>query len=237
MREGAAFPCLRTNLYRCNNEGFVMHTDRTPFSPLPASASSLPRAAAAPLPGPRRGSSSRSAMPSGSKRLSPAAYRVLRQGATEYAFSSPLNRGAPGRHASPVPVARCPIQRGDEVRQRHRLAELLATPAQCGDHPCRQFAGDAPHRSAVSPLRRASRPCLRRRPPAHRQALLHERRGAGVHAEGIVTRDFRIHCARCPGSSPPRGAMKKRGRCGRGRQKRTGSRPSFRPRLRTQASI
>ena len=38
------------------------------------------------------------------------------------------------------------------------------------------------HRGALPPLRRPSRPCVRGRPAADRPALLHERRGAEVHA-------------------------------------------------------
>ena len=39
-----------------------------------------------------------------------------------------------------------------------------------------------PHRGALRPLRRASRPCLPGRPAADRRALLHERRGDALRA-------------------------------------------------------
>src|SRR5262249_53374931 len=44
----------------------------------------------------------------------------------------------------------------------------------------------APHGSALRALRRPSRPCLSRRPAAHRPALLHQRRRHHFRAESFV---------------------------------------------------
>ena len=49
------------------------------------------------------------------------------------------------------------------------------------------FAVHDPHRSPLPPLRRPSRPRLRRRPAADRQAPLHQRRGADLQAGGRLT--------------------------------------------------
>ena len=72
------------------------------------------------------------------------------------------------------------VQLGDQVRERHRLAELLAAAAACRRRAHRPQPADGAHRSAVRALRRASRPRLRRRAQADRPALLHERAGAEV---------------------------------------------------------
>ncbi len=69
-----------------------------------------------------------------------------------------------------------------EVRQRHRLAQLLASPARRHRHPHRLQAGPAAHRIPLRPLRRPPGACLRRRAAADRQALLQQRRGPAVRA-------------------------------------------------------
>ena len=65
---------------------------------------------------------------------------------------------------------------GDQIRQRHRLAELLSAAAKRRRQDRGPHVRDDAHRSALPPLRRPSRPRLRRRAAADRPALLHERR-------------------------------------------------------------
>ena len=88
----------------------------------------------------------------------------------------------------------------DQVRQRHRLAELLgaARRTRSTRRTTRTLRHGA-HRSALPPMRRPSRPCVRRRPEADRPALLHERRRAEVRARRVRlelsggTRSPRVH--------------------------------------------
>ena len=73
---------------------------------------------------------------------------------------------------------------GRQVRQRHRLAELLPAAAAARSSPAPTTAcSTRPHRSALRPLRRPSRPRLRRRPAPDRPALLHERRRDDLPAD------------------------------------------------------
>ena len=58
-------------------------------------------------------------------------YAVLRQAGTERPFTSPLSRGAQRRVRLRGLRIR-PVLLDDEVRQRHRLAELLGAAAECG---------------------------------------------------------------------------------------------------------
>ena len=67
-----------------------------------------------------------------------------------------------------------------QVRQRHRLAELLPPAAGRGRHLDRLQARLSAHRSALRRLRRAPGPRVQRRPATDRQALLHERAGDEV---------------------------------------------------------
>ena len=68
----------------------------------------------------------------------------------------------------------------DQVRERHRLAELLRRPARRADHEVGPSDDRAAHRVPLRALRRPPGPCLRRRPGTHRQALLQQRRRAEV---------------------------------------------------------
>src|SRR4051794_29725031 len=70
------------------------------------------------------------------------------------------------------------VQLRNQVRERHRLAELLEAAARRHRHPVRSQSDDGTHGSPVRALRRAPRPCLRRRAEADRASLLHERTGA-----------------------------------------------------------
>ena len=67
-------------------------------------------------------------------KLSPAQYAVLRQAATERPFTSPLNDE---HRAGTFACAGCELAAvlvDDQVRQRHRLAELLGAARQRGRH-------------------------------------------------------------------------------------------------------
>ena len=88
--------------------------------------------------------------------LSDLEYKVMREEGTERAFSSPLVE--------------------DEVRQRHRLAVLLAGVARSGRDQARPQVVAGANGSALPPLRLAPGPHLRRRTAAHRQAALPQRR-------------------------------------------------------------
>src|SRR3569623_10520 len=78
------------------------------------------------------------------------------------------------------------------VRLRHRLAELLDAAARCGRPVARLLARHGARRSALPSLRRPPGPRLRRRPAAHRPALLHERRGPEFRsrARSVVGSDY-----------------------------------------------
>ena len=88
---------------------------------------------------------------------------------------------------SPAPAATC--------RSIRRRRNSIPAPAgrvsgrsrQRGRQDRRQVARHDPHRSALPPLRRPSRPCLRRRPAADRPAPLHQRRGADLQARRGLT--------------------------------------------------
>ena len=115
------------------------------------------------------------------------------------------------RAPSPAPAARCRSSPRHQVRQRHRLAELLAAARQCRRHRDRHDLRHAPHRGALPPLRRPSRPRLRRRAAADRAALLHERPRARLRAGRRLTQaSERPHDQGIPSprrsSSPPCGA-------------------------------
>ena len=109
------------------------------------------------------------------KLLGPQRYRVLREAGTEPPFPSPLNkehrRGIFACAGCGLPL----FSSSDQVRQRHRLAELLPALAEVGGHENRPQPAHGTDRSALPAMRRASRPCVRRRPEADRPALLHER--------------------------------------------------------------
>jgi len=106
------------------------------------------------------------------RRLSPEQYRVLRQHGTERAGTSPLDKqyGAGIYHCAGCgqPL----FDAGRQIRQRDRLAELLGAARGHGRDRHRPSFFNDPHRSALPPLRRASRACLRGRPEADRAALI-----------------------------------------------------------------
>ena len=65
------------------------------------------------------------------KKLGPAAFNILRQGGTEAPYSSQLN----DEHRAGIFACKgcdqSPLSVEDQVRQRHRLAELLGAAAAC----------------------------------------------------------------------------------------------------------
>ena len=132
---------------------------------------------------PPRSRSSR-ATTNGGACSSPPAYKVLRQHGTERPFTSPLNDE---KRKGTFACAGCDLPLfciRDQIRKRHRLAELLPAAAQRGRHLERPLAADRAHRGALPALRRPSRPRVRGRPAADRAALLHQRRRADVRAGG-----------------------------------------------------
>ena len=116
--------------------------------------------------------------------LTPAQYNVLREQGTEAAGIEPAARRASRPAPFPVPAATSALLLGDQVRKRHGLAELLEAAGRRGqDRSGYQLHGA--HGGPLRAMRRASGPCLRRRPSAHGPALLHERRGAPVSTPPI----------------------------------------------------
>ena len=114
------------------------------------------------------------------QRLAPAAYQVLRHEGTEYPGIEPAQRRAP---QGPVRLRRlrpAAVHVGHQVRERHRLAELLRVDRRRGADQDRRQDDRSAHRVPLRALRRPPGPRLRRRPEADRQALLQQRRRAEV---------------------------------------------------------
>ena len=114
------------------------------------------------------------------ERLSREEYEVLRREATERPYSSPLNN----EHRKGLyTCAGCAqaVLVGPQVRQRHRLAQLLAAPAGRRGRDRGPHLRHGPHGGALRQLRRPSGTRVRRRPAPDRPALLHERRRAALH--------------------------------------------------------
>ena len=61
------------------------------------------------------------------------------------------------------------------------MAEFLCAPAEGGGHHHRSQLGNGTNRSALRPLRRASRACISRWTQTHRRTLLHELRRPPLH--------------------------------------------------------
>ena len=125
--------------------------------------------------------------------LTPAQYTVLRQGGTEFAFSSPLDKEfRPGTyHVCGLPFGAVRLEH--EVRQRHGLAELFPSAPGCRLDRGRPLGHDGAGRSTLPPLRQSSRARLRRRAEADGLAILHERRRADLRAARLTPRRKRSH--------------------------------------------
>ncbi len=117
------------------------------------------------------------------KLLTTEAYRVLRHEDTERPF---INNMHDNKKAGVYYCAGCDLPGlfvGAQVRQRHRLAQLLATHRSQGGRIYNRLQTDFPKdRSPLRPLRRASRTYLQGRPQADWLALLHQRRRIEVRA-------------------------------------------------------
>ena len=117
------------------------------------------------------------------KRLHAAQYDVLRKHGTERAGTSPLNHE---KRKGTFACAGCdlPLFSSDTKFESGTgwPSFYQPLPNAVGTTTDRSLLHD-PHRSALQPLRRPSRPCVRGRPEADRPALLHERRGDEIRAE------------------------------------------------------
>src|SRR5262249_37619313 len=95
----------------------------------------------------------------------------------------------------------------NEVRKRHWMAEFFYHDSRCVRQQNGLQADSPAHRISLYPLRRPSRPRLRRRSAAHRQALVQQRRGPEVHSEKRqrVTSmlELRPTCENCNKALPP----------------------------------
>ena len=105
--------------------------------------------------------------------LTPEQYKVARKKGTERAFSGEYwDNHAPGTYRC-VCCGTPLFDADDQVRLRHRLAELLAA---AGGGRVREESDDqlvhAPHRGRLRRLRRAPRPRVRRRPGADRACAI-----------------------------------------------------------------
>ena len=116
--------------------------------------------------------------------VSPAAFRVLFEEGTERAGSSPLNaEKRPGTFV----CAACNLPLFDAA---HKYESGTGWPSFWQPLPdavgtSTDFKLILPaHRIPLRALRWAPGPCVQRRPATHRQALLQQRRGAGLRAPG-----------------------------------------------------
>ncbi len=116
------------------------------------------------------------------KILPPEAYKVLAQGRHRARRHQPVEcREAQGR--LPLRGLRSgAVHFGDEVRQRHRLAEFFRHAARFIRNQPRLQIDSAAHRIPLRTLRRASRSCFRRRSASDQAALLQQRRCTEVRA-------------------------------------------------------
>ena len=118
-------------------------------------------------------------------------FAVLRQEDTEYPGSSPLLHE---KRKGNFTCAGCdlPLYSSETKFESGTGWPSFwdALPNAVGTESRRHAVHDA-HRSALPPLRRASRPRLRRRPAADRQTPLHQRRGAELQAGDRMKRSGR----------------------------------------------
>jgi hypothetical protein len=107
------------------------------------------------------------------KTLSPLAYNVTREQGTERAFSQKgYDRHEPGLYRCV-----CCDNALFDAKTKYETYRSL----ECAQHRRSSVRHEA-HRSALRPVRRASRSCVRRRPQTHRFALLHEYGGDAVYS-------------------------------------------------------
>ena len=133
------------------------------------------------------------------KLLTPEQYHIMREHGTERPGSCALTvREAPG-HVRLRRLRAAAVRVEEEIRERHRLAELQRSGRGRGRDHGRPHLRNAAHRGALQPLRQPSRPRVSGRPAADRPALLHQRRGDELQAGSGVARVKR------PAASPARG--------------------------------
>ena len=117
------------------------------------------------------------------KRLSPAAYNVLRHEGTERAGTSPLDSE---KRAGVFVCAGCGLPLFTSAMKFDSgtgwPSFFTTIPGRVRDQP-RFQADPAAHRIPLRALRRPPRPHVRRRPGADRPALLQQRRGAALHSQ------------------------------------------------------
>jgi hypothetical protein len=94
------------------------------------------------------------------KRLPPQAYDVLRHAATEPPFTSPAQHRASRGHLRLRRLRAPQLLIAHQVRQRNRLAELLAAFAQRRAGQQRRQFRHGSDRGSLPALRRPSRPCV-----------------------------------------------------------------------------
>ena len=114
--------------------------------------------------------------------LTRAQFDVLRLHRTEPPGSSPLNHE---KRKGTYACAGCalPLFSSDtKYDSRTGWPSFYQPLAQRARHQAGLCVAHSAHRGALPALRRASRACVRGRTAADRAALLHQRRGAGVHA-------------------------------------------------------
>jgi hypothetical protein len=112
--------------------------------------------------------------------LSPEQYNVLREHGTERAFTREASW-----HVRMRGLRATAIQLGYQVRERHRMAELLQADRGRRRHHHRSELLRGAHRSALRALRRTSGARVPRWSASNRAALLHEWGGYEVRAEAI----------------------------------------------------
>src|ERR1700757_5242948 len=88
------------------------------------------------------------------KLLTAAQYDVPRNAGTQAPYSSPLNDEHRPRRVQLRGPRAAPLLLGHQVRQRHRMAELLEGPGQRGARTPRYQPGHDSRRSSVQPMRR-----------------------------------------------------------------------------------
>ncbi len=118
----------------------------------------------------------------------PEQYDILRGHGTEGPGTCALQLREAGRHVLLRRLWAGVVRIEEEVRERHRLAELQRSGRGRGRDHVRPQLRHGPHRGALQPLRQPSRPRVRGRPAADASALLHQRRchelQAGVMGRG-----------------------------------------------------
>ena len=113
------------------------------------------------------------------QRLTPEQYRILRNHGTERAGTSVLN-GEKGKGAYACAGCDQALFRSETKFESAPGGQASSSPSTVRSAPHGQRSVHDADRSALRPLWRPSRSRVRRWPPAHRLALLHEWRGHDI---------------------------------------------------------